>query len=156
MLSTTSILHNLKNKYPQFTFIPSNYFAWSSSDNIIYFDKKSPDFDLLLLHELSHALLGHKKYGHDIELISLECQAWQHTKKLASSLNINLSDELIQSNLDSYRSWMHARSTCPKCQAVGSQTDNNQYSCPVCDNIWKVNEARICALRRYKTKKHTN
>lgn len=155
MPSTISILPNLKNKYPQFKFAPGDDFAWSSSDKTIYYDEKSPDLSILLLHELSHALLGHDKYDRDIELIKMERQAWEYTLKLAPTLRITITEDLVQSTLDSYREWLHNRSTCPKCQATGSQTDKNLYKCPVCSNNWRVNEARTCALRRYQTKKRT-
>ena len=155
MPSTTSILLDLKSKFPQFKFEPGDNFAWSSSDNVIYYDEKSPDLSLLLLHELSHALLGHDKYDRDIELITIERKAWDKTAELAPSFNIKVSEELVQSTMDSYRDWLHARSSCPKCHSTGLQTDKNAYHCPVCGNNWLVNEAKTCALRRYQTKKRT-
>jgi hypothetical protein len=155
MPSTTSILLDLKSKYSQFKFEQGDNFAWSSSDNVIYYDEQSPDSSLLLLHELSHALLGHDKYDRDIELIAIERQAWEKTAELAPSFNIKLSDKLVQSTMDSYRDWLHARSSCPRCHSTGLQTNNTIYHCPVCNNSWMVNEAKTCALRRYQTKKRT-
>ena len=152
---TISTLQNLKNRYPQFKFVPSKDFIWSSSDNTIYYDNKSPDLSLLLLHELSHALLGHNQYDRDIQLITMERQAWDYTIELAPSFGLEIPDNLAQSTLDSYRNWLHSRSICPKCQATGMQTDKRQYSCPVCGYNWRVNEARTCALRRYQTKTRT-
>jgi hypothetical protein len=151
MPSTISILANLKNKYPQFLFKPSNNFLWSSSDNTIYYDKKNNDQAIFLLHELSHALLGHANYDSDIKLITMERQAWDNTIILAQEYNIKVTDDFIQSNLDSYRDWLHSRSTCPKCQATGIQTKKYDYLCIVCSHKWRVNEARTCALRRYKS-----
>ncbi len=155
MPSTTSILQDLKNKYPQFKFKLADNFSWSSSDNVIYYDAKSSDLLPLLLHELSHAILGHNEYSRDIQLINMECQAWDKTIILAKSIGLEISDNFIQSNLNSYRDWLHSRSTCPKCQATGLQTDERQYKCPVCINSWYVNEAKTCALRRYQTKTRT-
>ena len=147
---TTSILVKLKNKYPQFSFKPSNNFLWSSTDNSIYYDKKSPNQSIFLLHELSHALLNHRSYNRDIKLITMERQAWDFTKNLAVEFDIKISEEIIQSTLDSYRDWLHNRSTCPECKATGLQTKEREYSCLSCNNSWRVNEARTCALRRYK------
>ncbi len=155
MPSTTSILLDLKNKYTRLNFVPGESFAWSSSDNIVFYDEKSPDLQILLLHEISHALLGHDKYDRDIELIAMEREAWNKTTELAQYFNIEVLDSLIQSAMDSYRDWLHSRSSCPKCQAIGLQTDISNYHCPACNNNWSVNEARTCALRRYKTKKRT-
>ncbi len=155
MQSTISILQRLKNKYPQFNFQSADSFSWSPSDNTIYYDDQSTDFEVFLLHELSHALLGHNKYDRDIQLIAMERHAWDHTIILAPSFDINVPDNIVQSTLDGYRDWLHSRSSCPKCQATGMQTDEKQYNCPVCAHNWLVNEARTCALRRYQTKKRT-
>lgn len=150
MQSTTSILEQIKNNYPQFSFKKGEKFLWSSSDNTIYYGSLAADGIVSLLHELSHALLGHSCYGQDVQLITMERQAWDYTLKLAPIYNVTITDEIVQSNLDSYRDWLHARSTCPNCHANGLQTDKFKYKCPVCNNSWRVNEARTCALRRYK------
>ena len=150
---TTSILQSLKNKYPQFRFEASEDFHWSPSDNVVFYNKKSPDANVFLLHELSHALLGHGKYEHDIQLISLERQAWDHTRALVRDFDMEIPDNLIEDTLDSYREWLHSRSTCPKCQANGIQSDTKTYKCLVCGGHWSVNEAKTCALRRYANKK---
>jgi len=153
MPSTTSILQNLKNKYPNFKFEAGDDFHWSPSDNTIFYNKKSPDMAILLLHELSHALLSHDKYQHDIQLISLERQAWDYTRSLARGFEVEIPNNLIESTLDSYREWLHSRSTCPKCHSTGVQSDTKTYKCLVCSGNWSVNEAKTCALRRYANKK---
>ena len=60
-----------------------------------------------------------------------------------------LNEEVIQEHLDTYRDWLHARSICPSCTANGYQISSHTYECPACLHTWRVNEARICALRRY-------
>ena len=150
MPSIASILKLLKNNYPQFSFGQGDDFLWSSSNNTIYYDSNTENAAIFLLHELSHALLEHSNYDRDIQLVIMERQAWDYTVKLAPKYNITVSDDMVQLTLDSYRDWMHKRSTCPKCRAIGSQTDKYVYKCPACNNEWRVNEARTCALRRYK------
>jgi len=147
---TTSLLKSLKNKYPQFSFKKGDDFSWSSSNNTIFYDNTADDFSILLVHELSHALLGHELYESDIQLIIIERQAWDYAVKLASSFDIEISDETIQLNLDTYRDWLHKRSTCPACQATGLQSQN-VYKCLACNHQWQANQARKCNLRRYKT-----
>lgn len=149
MQATSSILPKLKRKYPQFRFQPGDTSLWSPSDNTIYFDQESPNQSAFLLHELSHALLDHKEYSHDIQLLTMERQAWDYAVNLATSYDISISDELIQSHLDSYRDWLHARSICPNCSANGLQRGEKAYDCLACGHKWRVNEARMCALRRY-------
>lgn len=149
MQSTTSVLLQLKNNYPQFSFKIGDNFLWSPSDSTIYYDKSIDYRPAFLLHELAHALLGHNSYDRDIQLITMERQAWDHTKELAPPYGITIPDDIVQSNLDSYRDWIHDRSTCPNCKATGIQTERIIYSCPACRHQWRVNEARTCALRRY-------
>ena len=152
MPSTTSILSQLKIDYPQFSFKKGDDFLWSSSDNTIYYDGTTNNRSIFLLHELSHAILGHTSYDRDIQLIAIERQAWDHTAGLAPLYGVIIPDDIVQSTLDGYRDWLHSRSTCPKCQATGMQIDRYTYKCPACGHNWRVNEARTCALRRYKTK----
>ena len=149
MPSTTSIISKLKNSYPDITFLPSDKFFWSSSEVTIYYDDKSDLLPVFLLHELSHALLKHNNYENDIQLLTMERQAWDKAIELAGTFNINISNYIVQSNLDSYRDWLHARSTCPSCNAIGLQSREKSYICHSCGNSWRANEAKNCALRRY-------
>jgi len=104
----------------------------------------------LLLHELAHALLNHHNYKMDIELVSMERQAWDLAIELSKKYKIIIPDDLMQDHLDTYRDWMHLRSKCINCQATGVQKSNKTYQCPVCSSLWQANEARFCSLRRYK------
>lgn len=148
MPSTASLIQRLKTDYPQFTFAPSADFLWSPTDHTVYFNKTS-DSPAFLLHELSHGLLDHTDYQRDVELIAMERAAWDRAVALAGTYDLSIEDDLIETTLDSYRDWLHARSTCPECQATGLQTKKRIYSCPACGHNWRVNEARICALRRF-------
>lgn len=147
MLSTNSLIKKLKNDYPQFSFIKNDLCYWSSQDNTIFFNKKDqPEY---ILHELAHALLNHISYNYDIELIAMERDAWEKAKKLSEKYSILIDEKLVQKNLDTYRDWLHARSTCKKCQSIGVQTSKNTYKCVACGACWRVNDARQHALRRY-------
>ena len=153
MPSTISILSRLKNDFPNLNFVSSDSFSWCASEKTIYYDQKNTaDSNIFLLHELSHAVLQHANYKRDIELLQMERQAWDQTLILAQKYEISINDNFIQSNLDSYRDWLHSRSTCPKCETTGFQIDKLLYSCPTCQHHWRVNEAKNCSLRRYKIK----
>lgn len=81
----------------------------------------------------------------------MERDAWQYAKDtLGQTYDQAILDDTVEDALDSYRDWLHARSTCPACQATGIQTKKEEYKCLACRTKWRVNEARICALRRYK------
>jgi hypothetical protein len=147
MQSTASLVSRLKSDYPQFSFEQSQNFSWSpDSHTINYTDVGNY---ALLLHEMGHGLLEHASYLRDIELLTMERQAWDKALEIAKKYNLSISEQEIQSNLDTYRDWLHNRSTCPSCQATGLQINKHVYKCLACGNQWRVNEARICALRRY-------
>lgn len=152
MVSTALLIKNLKSDYPQFNFEISSEYLWSPSSHTIFYTSNGEN-EGLLLHEISHGLLDHVEYQYDIDLIAMERAAWDRAIELSSSYNVKIDDELIESNLDSYRDWLHARSSCPNCNATGLQIKKQTYKCPACNHIWRVNEARICALRRYDSNK---
>ncbi|MBC7868964.1 hypothetical protein H7X69_02175 [Candidatus Saccharibacteria bacterium] len=147
MPSTASLIPQLKATYPQFAFKLAESFLWSPSKQTVYYTTDDADYGFLL-HELSHGLLGHADYSRDIELIAMERDAWDKALEIAKDYTVTINDDLIQSTLDTYRDWLHARSTCPRCKAVGLQIKKQTYTCPACRHPWRVNEARICALRR--------
>jgi len=150
MPSTASLIKKLKLDYPEFNFIASNRYSWSpTSQSIQYINDNNFE---QLLHELSHGLLGHTDYSRDIELLGMERDAWDKAVALTSDYKLQINSKIIESNLDSYREWLHTRSLCPKCDANGSQVSRDTYECPACSNRWRVNDARICALRRYNIK----
>jgi len=149
MLSTASLIKKLKTAYPQFRFNESSDYLWSPSEQAVYFaDNKDNNYEYIL-HELSHGLLAHADYNYDVELVAMERAAWDKAIELAKDYNLVIKEDLVESNLDSYRDWLHARSTCPNCKATGLQTKKQTYTCPACTHKWRVNEARVCALRRF-------
>ena len=150
MPSTASLLRQLRATYPEFAFKPAESFLWSPSEQTVYYTT-NPAGHEFLLHELSHGLLGHADYNHDVELIAMERDAWDKALELAKEYKVTIDDEVVQLTLDTYRDWLHARSTCPRCKAVGLQIKKQIYNCPACRHTWRVNEARICALRRSAT-----
>lgn len=150
MPSTRSLLNQLRSDFPGFRFEKSTGFWWSTTNRTIHVDPLADNHEVFTLHELSHAILGHQDYEYDIDLIKLERDAWEYARNtLASEYNITINERIIQENLDTYREWLHARSSCPDCEATGLQTRQQTYRCLACGHTWRVNEARLCALRRY-------
>lgn len=149
MPSTPSLIRKLQADFPALTFKEAEDFSWTADDHTVSYVPKEPQVQGLLLHEVSHGLLNHSEYRRDVELIAMETAAWERAKDLAKTYDVPLNEELIQDNLDTYRDWLHDRSTCPECTATGYQTDKATYACPACSHNWRVNEARICQLRRY-------
>jgi hypothetical protein len=149
MPSTTSLATKLRRDFPLFAFTASDSFRWSPQDKTVFYDSRSED-TASLLHELGHAQLNHADYSKDIELIEMERDAWEcAVRTLANAYAVTISDDYVQRALDTYRDWLHARSTCPHCKATGVQMKKNLYKCVACSTRWRVNDARVCALRRY-------
>jgi hypothetical protein len=71
-------------------------------------------------------------------------------RTLAPRYRVAYDDNLIEDALDTYREWLHARSLCPTCGLTGLQTKTSTYVCMNCRCSWRPNDARQCALRRYK------
>lgn len=149
MPSMSSLVAKLQADFPQFYFAVSDDFRWSPQEKTIFYIETSNHITSLL-HEAAHALLDHSTYNKDIELLEMERDAWNYaSSQLSKTYGIEIDDHTIQQSLDTYRDWLHARSTCPTCSAIGVQTEKHQYKCIACQTKWRVNDARICALRRY-------
>ncbi len=148
MPSMNSLLKLLKNDFVLFNFVPGETFHWSHDTQTISYDKTSNDLGQLL-HELSHGILEHKDYQRDIELITMEREAWTYARTiLGPKYGIPIDQSKIEEFLDSYRDWLHERSTCPACKATGIEITKHQYECPACSTKWRVNDARIRQLKR--------
>lgn len=160
MEKITSLVRSLRSSAasePQLhslTLKKGELFSWNHTACAITYNPKVENAEAYLLHEFSHALLGHKEYMQDIDLLKMERAAWDKALALAGTLDVNIDDNLIESALDTYRDWLHDRSTCPTCSATGIETAKQQYECITCHTTWHVNEARDCSLRRYTIKKH--
>lgn len=155
MPSTPSLLKSVKHAYPHLTFRKGDDFRWDHEAQTITYPLSLIDnhWNAQLLHEIAHAELHHQSYSRDIELLGKERDAWEHARThLGPSLGIPIDRETIDAALDSYRDWLHARSTCPACSASGLEVKKHVYECPACRHQWRVNEARLCGLRRYAIK----
>lgn len=148
---TSSLIKQLAADYPDITFRQSDDFMWSPTSKTVYFaSDKTKSAAWSILHETSHAILGHTDYSSDIELLLKEVEAWQHASDiLAPAYRLVVDPDHAQAQLDTYRDWLHQRSLCPRCSQSGLQTQTNRYSCINCSGSWRVNDARRCALKRY-------
>ncbi|MEO6110194.1 MAG: hypothetical protein ABIP50_04245 [Candidatus Saccharimonadales bacterium] len=153
MPSIHSLLPKLVVDFPQITFLPGELFSWSPSRQTVFYNEADPTNVELFLHELSHGLLDHRRYSRDVELLAMEAAAWNKALELAKGYKVVIIEDDIEDNLDTYRDWMHARSSCPTCEAIGYQTEKDTYHCVACAASWRVNEARLCGLKRYSLKK---
>lgn len=153
----TDLLERLRVDYPAIRFIEGETFYWSPKDHSVTYGGFSTQPEIAswsLLHEVSHGILGHATYRSDFELMGLEVEAWQKARRLGRKYGVQIDPEHIQDCLDTYRDWLHRRSTCPTCGTVSLQKDPRTYECFNCKSSWHVSSSRFCRpYRRLSTKK---
>lgn len=156
-LPTPKILKDIEPLLNNVTLLAGDTFLWSPKDRtVVYAETKLTDKTgkWSLLHEIAHASLEHQIYESDFELLQLEVAAWKEAKRLAVSIKLDIDDNYIEDCLDTYRDWLHQRSTCPTCGSIGLQHDPSEYRCHNCLGIWRVSASRFC--RPYRMKQTDN
>lgn len=120
--------------------------CWSPKTKTITYRQGDEGEDNLwgLLHEAGHAKLQHINFKSDMELLQLEVAAWSVASEIASQLGLIIDPEHVQDCLDTYRDWLHQRSTCPRCGIVSFQETTNRYKCFNCRKTWLVSASRLC------------
>ncbi|MCA9332697.1 hypothetical protein KDA00_02385 [Candidatus Saccharibacteria bacterium] len=147
-----TLVKKLNKLLPGIKFKSSDSFYWSpKNQTVFYINQDSERNQWSLLHEVSHAILGHTDYKSDFALLQLEVAAWEEAKKLSKKFNISIDEDHIQDCLDTYRDWLHQRSTCPTCSIVCLQNLPNEYNCHNCNTVWHVSSSRFC--RPYRLRK---
>lgn len=148
------LIAELRRSYPRLSFMPGRQFYWSPETGDIFYQENASGQRATwsLLHETGHALLSHKNYKADFELLRLEVAAWERARRLAADVGITIDEDHIQDCLDTYRDWLYKRSICPKCTTKClQQGDFVHYRCFNCHTVWRVTASRFCrAYRRHK------
>jgi hypothetical protein len=143
-------ISQLRRDYPAFKFQSGNQDHWSPKSQTITYNTAEPLAKMCcgLLHELAHAILKHTSYSSDFELVKLESEAWSLAAKIGRKYGVNIDDDHIQNCLDTYRDWLHRRSSCPKCGTHVLQKDVKNYQCYNCQASWQVSSGRF--VRPYR------
>lgn len=153
-----SIVKKLQKIIPGIVIIPGETLRWSPKTKEITYPADETNDETLwgLLHEAGHAKLGHTNYTLDIDLLIHEVAAWEEAVALGNKLNILINTEHIQDCLDTYRDWLHQRSTCPRCGIVSFQENFSTYRCFNCRNSWTVSQSRLCRPYRLNSTSNKN
>lgn len=131
-----SLLEKLKKDYPDLTFKEGEKFAFRPPRTIVL-GPPEPFWELLALHEVSHAILDHRVFKMDVTRLRMEKAAWEKAKELAETYRVEINDDFIQDGLDTYRNWLHSKSRCSACGLTRFQTPDGEYHCPRCDELLK-------------------
>lgn len=149
-----NIITQIQRVLPAIRFAENDSFCWSYQDQCISYPQNalsSSKGRWALLHEAGHAALNHRTYKHDLDLLLLEVAAWDKARELAKRIGYAIDENHIQDCLDTYRDWLHERSTCPRCGTNSTQSSAREYQCYNCFNIWRVSDSRFC--RPYRLSK---
>ncbi len=150
MPATSSLSKKLARSHPHITFTQGEQARWSPTTSTVFYNPNETHADWILLHETAHAILGHQEYTLDIELLKLERAAWHYaTTTLAPQYDILIDTEFIETHLDTYRDWLHTKSTCPHCQSNGIEQTKQRYLCVHCGGTWRTNIGVDTGIRRY-------
>lgn len=146
-----NLVASLRRDFPAISFELGELPHWSPSDKRVTYSDEAQNSQWTLLHELGHALCGHNDYKSDLDLLQKEIEAWNKALLVGKSYEIRIDKSHIEDCLDTYRDWLHKRSTCPECSTHGLQHSKALYYCPNCQTHWQVTSARFC--RPYRLKK---
>ena len=128
-----ALVKRLEVDYPDLKFKEGRKFAFRPPKTITV-GPEEPNAELLLLHELGHALCGHRNFDTDIGRLRMEVEAWEKARDLAEIYGVKFDEEVMESELDTYRDWLHQKSRCPKCGLTQFETPDGQYHCPKCED----------------------
>ena len=135
------LIERLRVDYPELRFREGAKFAFRPPRTIVL-GPSQPFWGLLALHEVSHAVLKHKGFKMDVERLKMESLAWEKAKELADRYNIEVDEDFVQGELDTYRDWLHQKSRCPVCGLTRFQTPDSQYHCPSCETFITTKKTR--------------
>ena len=138
-------VERLIHDFPEVRFVKNRRrfsYRWQNDVPTVFLGEPQPKYSLLTLHELGHAASGHKDYQTTVERLKIESEAWSAARKLflkyqkTSILPADWSwdEDFAESKLDTYRNWLHTKTTCKTCGLTMYQTTDGIYHCPLCDN----------------------
>lgn len=140
------LLKQIGSNHPHISLVEGDHFYWSPKNQQIMY-ATDPNYDnpeVTLLHELSHALLEHKTFLTDFQLLLMEAEAWEKAVEIGKTYGVTISEDHIQDCLDTYRDWLYMRSMCPSCGTNSVQDSSRTYQCFNCSTSWDVSSSRLC------------
>ena len=125
-----TFLAKIRSDFPDIRFVEGSRFSFRPPKTVVV----EPDGEaLLLLHEIGHALIGIYDFKTEVGRLKIEVMAWEKARELAVAYGVEVDENLIESELDSYRDFLHQKSRCPACGLTRFQTPDGAFHCPRCD-----------------------
>lgn len=128
------VLQKIRGDFPNFRFEAGGKFKFRPPRTIVFDTSLEGRTGLILMmHELGHAILGHRNFKTEIGRLKMEVMAWEKARELALKYEVKFDEKLMERELDSYREWLHQKSRCPICGLTRFQTPDALWHCPYCD-----------------------
>ena len=86
-----TFLARVKADFPEFRFAPGKRYTFRPPRTIVIEEDGN---SLFLLHELGHALLGHRDFKTEVERLKMEVMAWEKAKELAPKYGVEIDGAL--------------------------------------------------------------
>lgn len=129
-----TFLARVRADFPDIRFVTGERFIFRPPRTVVVPKNADSEADALrLLHEVGHALSRRWSFDTEVERLKIEVIAWAKARELAPLYGVTADDELIESELDSYRDFLHQKSRCPSCGLTRFQTPDGVFHCPKCD-----------------------
>ena len=129
-----TFLAAVRSRFPEYRFIGGRKFMFRPPRTIVIGPEEEGD-ELLLLHEVGHALSGHRDFKMNVQRLKMEMEAWEKALGLAKEFSVEFSEEAVERELDTYRDYVDKKSRCPRCGLARYETPDGQYHCPRCENF---------------------
>ena len=128
----------LSKDFSVFRFRQGRKFAFRPPRTVVFepltgVDAEYKIYSMRLLHEVGHALSGHRTYRQDLERVKMECEAWRRARSLCERYGVEYDEGVVEQELESYREWLHQKSKCSQCGLTRYQAGNGAYHCPFCE-----------------------
>lgn len=128
------LINRLSNDFPEIKFKLGEKFLFIPPKTIAY-NTDEPNASLLLMHELGHFLCGHRDFKMAVSRLKMEREAWEKAREICAKYDVFYDDEVVETELDTYRDWLNQKSRCPDCGLTRFQTPDGRYHCPRCENF---------------------
>lgn len=137
-MDRANLVERLSKDFPKLRFRQGRKFAFRPPRTIFFEPATEAEaeykiYSMRLLHEVGHAISGHRDYTQDLKRVKMECEAWQRARELSEKYGVEYDEEIAEGELESYREWLHQKSKCPKCGLTRYQAGNGEYHCPFCE-----------------------
>lgn len=131
-----TIIAQLQAQFPEVRWRQAPRFSFRPPHTVCL-GRPQPHYGLLALHELGHCLEKHRDFCTEIGRLQMERAAWERARCVWRQLNLGeqgliWDEDFVETQLDTYRDWLHARSRCPRCSSTRFQTPDGAYHCPFC------------------------